>query len=78
MSLCRQKLFKLQEHLHIECDNPARLLCDVEYGRPGWYSLDDDGVFREGRRPTCCRIRIHGPGRSRVVFSGYARSLKGR
>lgn len=78
MSLRRQKLLNLQKYLYIECDNPARLSCDVEYSLAGWYSLDDDGVFRKGRRPTCCRIRVHGPGRSRVVFNSSAGSLKGR
>lgn len=57
----KRKLFELQEFLYVECDDPKRLTSYVEYGLPGWYSLDDDGIFREGIRPTLCRIKIHGP-----------------
>jgi hypothetical protein len=55
----RQKLSELPKHLSVECDNLKKMSYYVEYGGPGWYSLDDDGVFREGVRPTYCRIRIH-------------------
>lgn len=70
MPRSKRKLYELQEFLYVELDDPKRLTHDVEYGLPGWYSLDDDGVFREGIRPTCCRIRIHGPGRTVTVFEG--------
>lgn len=64
----RRKLSELQDFLYVECDDPKRLNHDVEYGLPGWYSLDDDGVFREGVRPTYCRIKIHGPGQAGTVI----------
>lgn len=65
----KTRLSKLQEYLYVECDDPKRLAHYVEYGLPGLYSLDNDGVFREGVRPTHCRIRIHGPGRAGIVLS---------
>lgn len=39
-------------------DSDKRLACEIEFRGPGWYSLDDDGVFRKGRSATYCRIRI--------------------
>lgn len=66
MAQPKRKLFELQSHLCVECDNPSRLTHYIEYGLPGWYSLDDDGVFREGVRPTYCRIRIQARGKQNV------------
>jgi len=43
-------------HLVIE-DGPIRAN-KVEFWGCGWYSLDDDGIFRKGRAATYCRIRI--------------------
>lgn len=73
----RRKLHELQASLYIECDNPARLNHDIEYGLPGWYSLDDDGVFREGVRPTYCRIMIHHDSQAKFATKNNRCSHKG-
>lgn len=53
-----RKLYELQCSFHVECDNPDRLNTDIEFTTPGWYSLDDGGVYREGIFSTYSRIRI--------------------
>lgn len=53
-----KRLSELQAFLYVELDDPKRLSHDIEYGLPGWYSLDDNSIFQKGERPTYCRIRI--------------------
>jgi hypothetical protein len=58
----------------IDADEPAkhsnRL---IEVWGQGWYSLCSDGVFRKGRFPTYCRIRLVAAGLSACIEANRTR-----
>lgn len=48
----------LSARLHVEMDDEKRKDCLIDYQGPGWYSMDDEHVYRPGEFATFSRIRI--------------------
>lgn len=54
----REAWFKVsQQELPLVCDDQAKVLeREIDWKGEGWYSLDDDGVYRKGQRKTISEI----------------------
>ena len=51
----------------LDATEPIKTCCRlIEHRGPGWYSLDDDGVYRFGCAATYSRIRLEG-GKARLL-----------
>ena len=53
-----QRIRDLPKHLDVEMDDEKRKDHLIDYQRPGWYSMDDEKIYRPGEFATYSRIRI--------------------